>query len=637
MCRSALEDRAAVRSKEHRRRLLASIEREQIGAREDTHSLAVEGSSVAIWDSDDEPESHVGSQGHVRAWASRSAARSLAVQGVRSMPRATESPFAVLELRRCQEQLVAATQYIEELESEIAWNNANASALSAAETPPHAHKERGGEGRELVLGARECGIHVDDGESPSPASHYRAAAMPTLVSHTNGGDANARQAHAVEYAAGPWPRTSPRKDVRVPPPHASEVPAAVRWQEGGTLDTTGIRRQAQMAGAHPQVAEEEREGPVSAQEQRRMQREARREARREKEEGERWREDQQRGREKEEGGGWREEQQHTQRLHEANSALQEANRTIIFCTTSTLHCLRRLHHRINGLAASAAPYCDLSDHEAGAEMAEVDRYQRGRERRMSRMLPPCVSPVVYASDSSLSQASGEEPNEEEEEEEEEMYAPRAFGDKWRVWSVPRQLDSSSDSSSSSDEVDAPSSRGAALTLSRGKRAEAVTLSRAKKAVARAAPSLRPSAFLETRGNSRGEAGDGERQDGMDETRAERGRYLNQYCLEPLSNPHRKPLGRRGQKSSKVLLREEGGDREKVVQRWHRKSVGDGALERAGGVREGRETSEERRREHAREAGRGGGWGGRGVEGRLMGSGHELEVLLRLASKRLSFS
>jgi hypothetical protein len=32
------------------------------------------------------------------------------------MPRASESPFAVLELRRCQEQLVAATQYIEELE-----------------------------------------------------------------------------------------------------------------------------------------------------------------------------------------------------------------------------------------------------------------------------------------------------------------------------------------------------------------------------------------------------------------------------------------------------------------------------------------------------------------------------------------
>ena len=549
VCRSALEDRAVVRSKEQRRSLLASIEREQVGAREDTHSLAVEGSSVAIWDSDDEPESHTGSQGHVRAWASRSAARLLAVQGVTSMPRASESPFAVLELRRCQEQLVAATQYIEELESEIAWNNANASALSAAETPPHAHTERGGEGRKSGLEERECGIHVDDGESLSPSPHHRAAAMPTLVSHTNGGDANARQAHAVECAAGP--RTSPRKDVRVPPPHASEAPAAVRWQEGGTLYTTGIRRQAQKAGAHPQVAEEEREGPVSAQEQRLMQREGGREARREKEEGERWREDQRRGREKEEGERWREEEQHTQRLREANSALQEANRTIIFCTTSTLHCLRRLHHRINGLAASAAPYCDLGDHEAGAEMAEVDRYQREWERRMSRTLPPCVSPVVYASDSSLSQASGEDPNEKEEEEEEEMHEPRAFGDKWRVWSVPRQLDSSSDSSSSSDEVDAPSSRGAALTLSRGKRAEAVTLSRAKKAVARAAPSLRPSAFLETRGNSRGEAGDGERQDGMDESRAERGRYVNQYCLEPLSNPHRKSLGRRGQKSSKV--------------------------------------------------------------------------------------
>jgi hypothetical protein len=87
----------------------------------------------------------------------------------------------------------------------------------------------------------------------------------------------------------------------------------------------------------------------------------------------------------------------------------------------------------------------------------------------------------------------------------------------------------------------------------------------------------------------------------------------------------------------VLLCEEGGDRGKVVQKCHRKSVGDGALERAGGVTEGKETSEERRREHAREAGRGGGWRGRGVEGRLMGSGHELEVLLRLASKRLSFS
>ena len=96
----------------------------------------------------------------------------------------------------------------------------------------------------------------------------------------------------------------------------------------------------------------------------------------------------------------------------------------------------------------------------------------------------------------------------------------------------------------------------------------------------------------------------------------------------------------------MLLCEEGGDRGKVVQRGHRKSVGDGTLECAGGVGEGREsggwggeggTSEERRREHAREAGRGGGWRGRGVEGRLMGSGHELEVLLRLASKRLSFS
>lgn len=522
MCRSALEDRAAVRSKEHRRRLLASIERQQVGAREDNQSLAVEGSSVAIWDSDDEPKSHAGSQGHMRAWASRSAAQSLAGQGVRSMPCASESPLAVLELRRCQEQLVAATQYIEELESEITWNNANASALSAAETPPHAHKQRGGEGRD--------GCHillpptVDDGESPSPSSHHRAAAMPTLVSPTNGGDANARQAHVVEYAAVPWPRTAPRKDVRVPPPHASEAPAAVRWQEGGTLDTTGIWRQAQKAGAHPQVEEEEREGPVSAQEQRRMQREA--------------------GRVEQEGERWREEQQRMQRLHEANTALQEANRTIIFCTTSTLHCLRRLHQRINGLAASAAPYCDLSDHEAGAEMAGVDRYQPGWERRMSRMLPPCVSPVVYASDSSLSQDSGEDPNEKEEEE--EMFEPRAFGDKWRVWSAPCQLDSSSDSSSS--EVDAPSSRGAALTLSKGKRTEAVTLSRAKKAEARTAPSLRPSAFLETGAHSRGEAGDDECQDGMDEARAERGRYLNQYCLEPLSNAHGNPLGRRRQKS-----------------------------------------------------------------------------------------
>lgn len=88
----------------------------------------------------------------------------------------------------------------------------------------------------------------------------------------------------------------------------------------------------------------------------------------------------------------------------------------------------------------------------------------------------------------------------------------------------------------------------------------------------------------------------------------------------------------------MLLREEGGGRGKVVQRWHRKRVGDGALECAGGVGEGRETSEEaRRREHAREAGRGGGRGGQGVERRLVGSGHELEVLLRLASKRLSFS
>ena len=163
---------------------------------------------------------------------------------------------------------------------------------------------------------------------------------------------------------------------------------------------------------------------------------------------------------------------------------------------------------------------------------------------MSRMLPPCVSPVVYASDSSLSQDSGEDPNEKEEEE--EMFEPRAFGDKWRVWSAPCQLDSSSDSSSS--EVDAPSSRGAALTLSKGKRTEAVTLSRAKKAEARTAPSLRPSAFLETGAHSRGEAGDDECQDGMDEARAERGRYLNQYCLEPLSNAHGNPLGRRRQKS-----------------------------------------------------------------------------------------
>jgi len=289
--RAALEDRATVRSKEHRRRLLASILREQTHAPEDYDSVAVEESSVAaMWDSEDEKETH--EEAH-RVQASRCLRRSSFGRG--STPHASGPPSAELELWRCKEQLVAATQYIEELESEIAWTNANASTLSAAETPPHSHTKRGGDRASEKRGAREMGggedeMNVDQPHLSLSPSPQKAPAMTTdPVPHHDGG--------------GGWPRTTPR---------ALEALATGPWHVCGAVDKVEdkMARQARMAAAEEEAEEaagavvaEERQEPLSYAEQQRV-----------------------------------------QRLRAAHAALHEANRTILFCTTSTLHCLRRIHH-----------------------------------------------------------------------------------------------------------------------------------------------------------------------------------------------------------------------------------------------------------------------------------------------------
>ena len=65
--------------------------------------------------------------------------------------------------------------------------------------------------------------------------------------------------------------------------------------------------------------------------------------------------------------------------------------------------------------------------------------RHGGERGML-LLPPCVGPTSYSSDSSDSGQDAHENSEEEEEEGHEVEM-RAFGTKWRAWSVPRELDS----------------------------------------------------------------------------------------------------------------------------------------------------------------------------------------------------
>ena len=177
------------------------------------------------------------------------------------------------------------------------------------------------------------------------------------------------------------------------------------------------------------------------------------------------------------------------------------------------------------------------------------------------------------------------------------------------------------SESSDEEADTPRARRAPATLPRHARGE---------------------------GSGKGEMDDvcedevreGERRAGVNTARVGRVRYANQYCLDANqycldpSNAIAKAAPRRTstvRSVGRVSVREGAGGGKKVQRERPRTCVGEGSLEVAAGDgddEEGREGGKGVRRERGREArGRGGG----------MGSRHELEVLLRLASKRLSFA
>lgn len=141
-CRSSLEDHVDVRSGEGRARILASISRELGGIAtcklDEKYDEAVmgEASSVASWDS-------VGDGAcSVTSWR-------------------RDGPSA---LRRCGERLVAATQYIEELESTIARRRKRSSKeiscqeatrLSAADTGHHSHESSAESKSERHTGPRD--------------------------------------------------------------------------------------------------------------------------------------------------------------------------------------------------------------------------------------------------------------------------------------------------------------------------------------------------------------------------------------------------------------------------------------------------------------------------------------------------
>ena len=122
-----MEDRSAIRSREHRQRLLECIARDH-ACRDDDSMLAEDDSSVN-WNSEDEE------------WADPRYEAWRELDGVEVMHgmQPNNVVFTKNELWRCKNQLAAAALYIEELESEIAEAN-----LSAADTPKRAKGKRSG-------------------------------------------------------------------------------------------------------------------------------------------------------------------------------------------------------------------------------------------------------------------------------------------------------------------------------------------------------------------------------------------------------------------------------------------------------------------------------------------------------------